>query len=129
MKNSKILKGLLIFLGAFLIAIGVFRLLDPITAFGNIGIILNQDPGLLSEARGIGGAMIGVGALIVLGAFKKKLALSSTLLAMIFYLGFGIARVIGLAFDGNPGQDLVNGIIVEFVFGLLALFALIKYRD
>jgi len=128
MKNSKVLKGILILLGLPLIIFGLWRLLDPISFFNFSGLLLSTDAGLLSEARGAGGAILGFGILIFFGAFKKNLSYTSTIAAMILYLGFGIARIISLVVDGNPGSMIFQGIIGEFVFGLLALFALIKYR-
>jgi len=129
MKDSKVLKGILIFIGIFLTIMGLWRLFDPISFFAYSGLTLSADAGLLNEARGTGGAITGFGLLILLGAFKKKLAYTSTIAAIVVFLGFGIARVIGFAIDGNPGPALLKGIIGEFVFGLLALFALIKYRE
>jgi len=129
MKDSKVLKGILILLGVFLTIMGFWRLIDPIAFFEYSGLILTNNAGLLNEARGTGGAIIGFGLIILLGAFKKKLTYTSTIVAMVLFFGFGIARVIGFALDGNPGDALLKGIIFEFVFGLLALFALIKYRD
>ena len=129
MKNSKVLKGILILLGVNLVVLGSWRLLDPIGFFDFSGLLLSADAGLLNEARGTGGAIIGFGLLILLGAFKKKMAYTSTIVAIVLFLGFGIARVISLVVDGNPGEALYKGIIGEFAFGLLALFALIKYRE
>ncbi len=129
MKDSKFLKGILILLGVFLTIMGFWRLIDPIAFFEYSGLILTNNAGLLNEARGTGGAIIGFGLIILLGAFKKKLTYTSTIVAMVLFFGFGIARVIGFALDGNPGDALLKGIIFEFVFGVLALFALIKYRD
>jgi len=129
MKDSKVLKGILILIGANLIILGLWRLIDPIAFFEFSGLVLSKDAGLLNEARGLGGAIIGFGVLIFLGAFKKNLAFTSTLVAVVLFLGFGIARLISLAIDGNPGEALFMGIIGEFVMGLLALFALIKYRE
>ena len=129
MKNSKVLKGILIFLGLFLIAVGSFRLIDPVTSFENLGMILNGDVGQLSEARGTGGVLLGFGLLIFLGAFKQKLTYTSTLVAIVLFFGFGIGRIMGVAFDGSPGNTLLTGIITEVAFGTLALFALIKYRE
>jgi len=128
MKNSKVLKGILIVLGLPLIIFGLWRLLDPISFFNFSGLLLSTDAGLLSEARGAGGAILGFGILIFLGAFNKKLAFTSTIVAMILFLGFGMARIISLVVDGNPGSMIFQGIIGEFVFGLLAVFLLIKYR-
>jgi len=129
MKDSKVLKGILILLGVFLTIMGFWRLIDPIAFFEYSGLILTNNAGLLNEARGTGGAIIGFGLIILLGAFKKKLTYTSTIVAMVLFFGFGIARVLGFALDGNPGDALLKGIIFEFVFGVLALFALIKYRD
>jgi len=129
MKDSKFLKGILILLGVFLTIMGFWRLIDPIAFFEYSGLILTNNAGLLNEARGTGGAIIGFGLIILLGAFKKKLTYTSTIVAMVLFFGFGIARVLGFALDGNPGDALLKGIIFEFVFGVLALFALIKYRD
>ena len=129
MKNSNVLKGILILLGLNLTVLGSWRVIDPIAFFEFSGMILSNDVGLLNEARGAGGAVVGFGILILLGAFNRKLSYTSTIAAIVLYLGFGVARVIGFVLDGNPGEMIVQGIIGEFVFGLVGVFALIKYRD
>ena len=129
MKNSKVLKGILMVLGLILTVIGLWRLFDPITFFENSGLVLSNDAGLLSEARGAGGAVVGFGIVVLLGAFNQRLSYTSTIAAIVVFLGFGIARLIGFSLDGNPGEGVIQGIIVEFVFGLLAVFALFKYRE
>ena len=129
MKNSKVLKGILIVLGLLLTVIGLWRLFDPIAFFENSGLVLSNDAGLLSEARGAGGAVVGFGIVVLLGAFNQKLSYTSTIAALVVFLGFGIARLIGFSLDGNPGEGVIQGIIVEFVLGLLAVFALFKYRE
>ena len=129
MKKSKVLKGILILLGLNLTVLGSWRVIDPIAFFEFSGMILSNDVGLLNEARGTGGAVVGFGILILLGAFNRKLSYTSTIAAIVLYLGFGVARVIGFVLDGNPGEMIVQGIIGEFVFGLVGVFALIKYRD
>ena len=129
MKNSKVLKGILIVLGLLLIVIGLWRLFDPITFFENSGLVLSNEAGLLSEARATGGAVVGFGIVVLLGAFNQRLSYTSTITALVVFLGFGIARLIGFSLDGNPGEGVIQGIIIEFVFGLLAVFALFKYRE
>ena len=129
MKNSKVLKGILMVLGLILTVIGLWRLFDTITFFENSGLVLSNDAGLLSEARGAGGAVVGFGIVVLLGAFNQRLSYTSTIAAIVVFLGFGIARLIGFSLDGNPGTGVIQGIIVEFVFGLLAVFALFKYRE
>ena len=129
MKNSKVLKGILFVLGLLLVVVGSWRLFNPIAFFENSGLILNNEAGLLSEARATGGAVVGFVLVILLGAFSQRLSYTSTISAIVVFLGFGIARVIGFALDGNPGEGIIQGIIIELVSGLLAVFALFKYRE
>jgi len=129
MKKSKVLEWILTILGALLIILGLWRLINPIAFFEFSGLVLSADAGLLSEARATGGAVVGLGLLIVLGAFKEKLTYTSTITAIVVFFGFGIARVIGVIIDGNPGSMVIQGLVSEFVAGLIALFAFIKYRD
>ena len=79
MKNSKILKGILILLGLLLIILGSWRLFDPIGFFENSGLILSNEAGLLSEARGTGGVLVGFGLVILLGALYQRLSYTSTI--------------------------------------------------
>ena len=104
MKNSKFLKGILILLGLLLTVLGSWRLIDPISFFENSGLILIKDAGLLNEARATGGVVVGFGLLILLGAFNQKLSFTSTIAAIVVFLGFAMARVLGFALDGNPGE-------------------------
>ena len=129
MINSKVLKGILILLGLNLTVLGSWRLVDPITFFEFSGLILSNNAGLLNEARATGGVVVGFGLLILSGAFNQKLSYTSTIAAMVLYLGFGVARVIGFALDGNPGEMIMTGMIGEFVFGLIGVFAFFRYRE
>ena len=129
MKNSKILKGILILSGLLLTVLGLWRLFDAISFFENSGLVLNNDVGLLNEARATGGVVIGFGLLILFGAFSQKLSYTSTISSIVVFLGFGIARLIGFVLDGTPGEALIQGIKFEFIFGLMGVFALFKYRE
>lgn len=114
MKNSITLKVILVGLGLLLTVLGSWRLIDPITFFENSGLILSPDVGIMSEARGTGGAVLGFGLLILSGAFISKLSYTSTVVAIVLFAGFGIARLIGFALDGNPGESIIQGIIFGF---------------
>ena len=129
MKPSKVLRIILFVLGLILIVLGSWRLLDPVNFFANSGSVLDSDIGLLNEVRGSDGVVAGFGLLIVLGAFIEKLTYTSTLVSIVLFLSYGTARLIGVAMDGYPGEEIVRGIIFEFIFGLIAVFALYKYRE
>lgn len=129
MKNSIVLKTILILLGLLQTALGSWRLFDPIAFFKNSGLVLDNNAGKLNEARATGGVVTGFGLLILSGAFIRKLTYTSTITAIVLFLGFGIARLIGFAMDGNPGATIVQGIFFEFVLGSIGVFALFKYRE
>ncbi len=129
MKNSKVLKGILIILGLLLIIVGSWRLFVPIAFFENSGLVLSNEAGLLSEARATGGVVVGFGLIVLLGAFIQRLSYTSIIAAIVLFLSFGIARLIGFGLDGNPGESIIKGIFFEFVLGMLAVFAFIKYRE
>ncbi len=129
MRKSKVLNGILILLGVLLSFLGAWRLFNPISFFENSGLVLSDNAGLLNEARATGGVVVGFGLLILLGAFKSKLSYTSTIVSIVLFYSFGIARLIGFALDGNAGEMLVQGMIFEFAFGSIGLFALFKYRE
>jgi hypothetical protein len=129
MKNSKVLKGILIVLGLNLIIIGSWRLFDAhgFAAINGI-IIVDNNVAAINEAKGAAGAIIAFGLLIMSGVFSRKLSYTSILTVIFIYLGFGIARLISYIVDGYPSEMIITGMIGEFVFGLIGVFALIRYR-
>ena len=129
MKNSIVLKVILFLLGLVLIVLGTWRLTNPVNFYANSGIILSNDVSMLNEVRAAGGAIVGIGILIMLGVFIDKLTYTSTVVSIVIFLSYGIARILAMAMDGNPGEKIMQGIIFEFVFGIAGVFALYKYRE
>ena len=69
MKKSIVLKIILIVLGLLLTALGSWRLFDPIAFFEKSGLVLDDNAGLLNEARATGGVVTGFGLLILSGTY------------------------------------------------------------
>lgn len=130
MKNSKALKALLIFSGLFATGIGAVTLFAPVEAFGKLGIDLGGQINLLSFIRAAGGAFVATsGIVIILGVFVAKLTFTSTMIATLMFLSFGIARIFSMAIDGMPADVVVAAIVLEMIIGLAGVFALLKYRE
>ena len=129
MKHSKILKTILFISGLLLITVGTATLLSPVafTARNEIDIVGNIS--LLNEIRGNGGVLLLNGVLILLGAFIHRLSFTSTVVSFVLYLSYGSARVLSLLLDGMPADGLIKATVIEIVFGLVSLFAFLKYRD
>ena len=62
------------------------------------------EPGLLSEARGAGALVVGLGAVIVSGAFIHRLRPASLLVAAVLFFSYAAGRVLGLLVDGTPSS-------------------------
>ena len=129
MKESKSFKVILIVLALTLLIFGGWRLLDPIGFYTFSGLELPDVAGLLSEVRGAGGMIMVSGLVVGLGAFRHAWSRTSVVLAAVVFLSFGLARLLGIALDGSPGQEVIQGMATELVMGGLALFAFLRYGD
>ena len=84
---------------------------------------------MLNEARAFGGAVVGLGILIILGAFSAAMTFTSSILSFVVFLSFGFARLLGIALDGMPGEEIIQGVIFEFVFGVVGATCLPKISE
>jgi hypothetical protein len=129
MKKSKGLKVILIVLAVTLFIFGGWRLVDPIGFYAFSGLDLADNAGLLSEVRGAGGIIMVAGLVVGLGAFLHAWSRTSVVLAAVVFSSLGLGRLLGIAVDGPPGADVIQGMVIELVLGGLALFAFFKYGD
>jgi len=128
MKNSKVLKSILIISGLIASGIGVAILFAPVAFYATYGIELGGDVSLLNEIRAPGAALLAIGILIISGAFVDKLAFTALVVSTLLYLSYGLSRVMSIAIDGMPAEGLVQAAVLEIVTGLVCVFALVKYR-
>ena len=129
MKESRRFNVILLVLALVLVVFGGWRLVDPIGFYTFSGLELPDVAGLLSEVRGAGGIIMVSGLVVGLGAFRHAWSRTSVVLAAVVFLSLGLARLLGIALDGSPGDGVIQGMAVELVFGGLALFAFLKYGD
>jgi len=129
MKNTKVLKAILIISGLIASGIGVAILFAPVDFYATYGIELGNNFSLLNETRASGGALLTSGLLIVSGAFVDKLAFTAVLVSTLLYLSYGLSRVMSIAIDGIPAEGIVQAAVLELITGLVCAFALVKYRE
>ena len=84
---------------------------------------------MLNEARAAGGMVVASALVIMSGAFLPVMAFTSSVLSVIVFLSFVLARLYGTFVDGMPGEMILQGAFFEFLFGLVSVFALYRYRD
>jgi len=127
-KNSKVLKVILVIAGVVGMVVGGANLFVPVAFNASSGIDLGDNINLINEMRASGGGLLLSGFVILLGAFVSRLSFTSTLLATILYLGYGFSRVFSIMIDGMPSDELIQVLVFEIFVGLLALYAFLKYR-
>ena len=128
MRNSIIHKGIILPLGIFLVILGSWRIVGPISFYAFSGLTLEPDTSLLNEARGVGGLIFASGFVVVSGAFFPSMAFTSTLISVLVFWSFAGARLYGIFVDGMPNGMILQGLFFEILFGSLGAFAMIKYR-
>jgi uncharacterized membrane protein HdeD (DUF308 family) len=128
MKNSKILKTILILSGLIASLIGAAILFAPVAFYATYDIELGKNLSLLNEIRAPGGALLASGILIISGAFVNKLTFTATVVSTLLYLSYGLSRVMSIAIDGMPVEGLVQAAVLEIVIGMACIFALVNYQ-
>jgi len=128
MKNSKILKAILFLSGLLAAIIGSAILFSPVAFYASNNIYPADNISLLNEIRASGGALLATGILILSGAFVTRLTFTSTILASLLYISYGLSRMISFGIDGMPSAGLVDAAILEILIGGTCIYAFAKYR-
>ncbi|MBT4020504.1 MAG: DUF4345 domain-containing protein [Alphaproteobacteria bacterium] len=129
MKNSIILKTILLISGLIAAAIGGGILFFPADFYAAYNIDLGQNISLLNEMKASGGGLLATGFVIVAGVFVAKLTFTSSVLAALLYLSYGLSRILSMTIDGMPVEGLQQAAFLEIGIGLFCVFAFAKYRE
>lgn len=129
MKTTITTKFTLLISGLIVAGIGFAILIFPAPFYATNGIELGVDPSLLNEIRASGGALIGVGGLVLAGLFLPKLTTLSLTIAAVMYGVYGISRLFSMAVDGQPSSGLVFATAFELVVAMCCLYVLKRDRN
>ncbi len=130
MKQSTATKLLLTMAGLAACTIGLALLLWPVTFERSAGIYLDpNNVNLLSELRAPGGLIFTVGTLILSGLLFSKMRWFALQLTTLFYLSYGVSRLIAILLDGLPSNSLLAAMAIELLFGSIGLFFLLKKQS
>lgn len=129
MRFSIVLRAILLGLGLVLLLFGGWRVIDIVGFFAFSGIELGHDVSMLNETRAAGGMVMGSALVVISGAFFPRMAFTSTVLSVVVFLSFGFARLYGIAVDGFPSTNILQGLFTELAMGAIGVFALYRYRD
>jgi hypothetical protein len=107
--------------GALLLFIGASALFNPVEFAAANGVNIAALPNALSEYRAPGGMLFASAILMLLGTFRTGLLKAGLGLAALVYGSYGIARLIGLVFDGPASETLTQAMFIELFIGAICL--------
>lgn len=111
-----------------LLAVGLPIFADPLGYQAQLGVVLPHEATLLSDMRAQAGALLGMALLMLAGAWlRPHLARGAALAGAVFYLSYGLARLVSMVADGLPAPTLSAAAGLELLVG--ALLATIAYRS
>lgn len=107
--------------GLGLIVIGALLAFVPEMMFAPSGVVLGDNPGLLSEIRAPGGFLLVAGAAVFAASFAPALRGFGLALSAMIYLSYGVTRIFSVLIDGAPPAHLMQAMGVELFLGAVAL--------
>ncbi len=112
--------------GLTAVGIGGMITLAPHSFYASYGIVIGEDPSLLSELRAPGAGLATLGIMMLLGIWRSALAQLAVAATLIVFLAFPAGRLIGLALDGMPSVGIVGALVLEVAIAALCVFAFRK---
>ena len=99
--------------GALLGSIGGAILVSPTAFLAMSHVVIDNDPGLLSELTAPSVMLILTGALMILGALRTRFADLALSAGALVYGSYGVGRLVSMALHGLPSQSLIVAAVVE----------------
>jgi hypothetical protein len=116
--------------GAALVVVGVTGLVSPASLMDPLGITLPTVAGRNEIRATYGGMHLGVGLLLLAGAWHREHRRAALWLVVAFLGGLALGRLAGLLADGPPGAFVVQLWVPEALAGGLAAALLsLRRRD
>lgn len=125
---NKMTNTLLHLNGWVAVLIGSLIVIDPVSLLSSYGLQSNLSTGLLSELRAPGGLLI-VSGLIIVGSAVNIFPWEHGLqLSVMVYGSYGGVRLLGLAVDGLPPQEILIATGIELILCGLSILVLRRQR-
>jgi len=109
--------------GLTAIGIGGMITIAPHAFYASYGVVLGENPSLLSELRAPAAGLTTLGILMLLGIWRSAMAQLAVASTLIVFLAFPAGRFIGLVVDGMPSSGIIGALIIEIAIAVLCLFA------
>ena len=111
----------LVITGALLAAIGSWMMAQPRIFLAMSEVIVEPDPGLMSEVTASSGLLIIVGAFMIISAIKVRLASLGLVAGAVVYGSYGFSRLVSQDLHGTPSYSLVVAMYFELAIAVMLL--------
>jgi len=115
--------------GVILLLVGSAILFFPQAMYSSNGVMLGDEPNLLSEIRAPGGMLIGSALVMLLGVIRKNLTRQALILAALLYGSYGVSRLLSMLFDGVPSTSLVWAALLELIIAALCVVSILRFSQ
>ena len=115
--------------GLAALCIGLAITAAPASFYAIYGVILGNDPNLLSELRAPGANLAALGMIILAGAFRQGMQRLAAFLGATVFLSYAFGRIVSMALDGMPSSGLIQATLIELVIGGLCAALLWRGRS
>ncbi|MEL6861327.1 MAG: DUF4345 domain-containing protein [Pseudomonadota bacterium] len=104
--------------GALLGVIGGALMVDPQAFLQMSHVIVDRDPGLMSELTAPSGLLLLSGAFMVFGALKLRFSQLALIIGALVYGSYGIVRGISMGLHGLPSESLISATMIELAIAI-----------
>ncbi|WOJ92476.1 DUF4345 domain-containing protein [Congregibacter variabilis] len=105
--------------GVILGLIGCALIFSPQAFLQMSNIVVEKDPGLMSELIAPTGILLMSGAFMILGAVQMRFAGLGLVCGAIVYGSYGTGRVVSAVIHGFPSQSLITAALFELCIAAL----------
>ncbi|WP_165978932.1 DUF4345 domain-containing protein [Antarcticimicrobium luteum] len=114
--------------GAVAAGIGLAGLIWPVAFHASSGIVLGDNPSLMSEVRAPAAALLVAGGFILASVRVARWRPAAIRVSAAVYLTYGLARVYSIAVDGAPDGMLLMAAAVELIIGGICGMMILRSR-
>ncbi|MBI1235383.1 MAG: DUF4345 domain-containing protein [Alphaproteobacteria bacterium] len=111
--NRLLTRSALATAGALLGGIGGALILVPQDFLAMSHVVIENDPGLMSELAAPGGVLLISSAIMLSGAVRIRFAGLALAVGAIVYGSYGAGRLISLMLHGLPPDSLIAAMVIE----------------
>ena len=128
MTHSFSTKFMLFLAGAIAAGIGLAGLVWPVAFHASSGIVLGDNPSLMSEVRAPAAMLLAAGGFILASVAVARWRPAAIRVSAAVYLTYGLARLYSLAVDGAPDSILLMAAAAELVIGGICGWMILRSR-